>query len=335
MNIIIPMAGRGTRLRPHTLTTPKPLLQVGGKAIVHRLVEDIATTLSGKINQIAFIIGDFGSEVEQELLQIAHQLNAKAFIYHQTEALGTAHAVLCAREQLKGPTVVAYADTLFQANFKISPEDQGILWVKKIPDPSAFGVVELNENNEIVRFVEKPKHVVSDLAMIGIYYFKEGEILCQELDYLVDNKLDRQGEYQLPDALARMVEKGVIFRPGSVDEWLDCGNKEATVQSNQRVLEHDQRKNNLFLSPSAKLENSVIIQPCFIGNNVQISNSVVGPHVSIGEGSKVSDSRIQNSIIGKFSTLKNVIISDSMLGSKVNLESLARNLSVGDYSVVD
>ena len=157
MKIIVPMAGRGSRLRPHTLTVPKPLLPVAGKPIVQRLVEDIAAVSTEAIEEIAFIIGDFGSEVEEELIQVAENLGAKGVIYHQEEALGTAHAVLCAKESLEGKVVVAFADTLFKADFKLDTEADGILWVKQIEDPSAFGVVKLNEQGTIVDYIEKPQ----------------------------------------------------------------------------------------------------------------------------------------------------------------------------------
>ena len=183
MKIIVPMAGRGSRLRPHTLTVPKPLVHVAGKPIVHRLVEDIADMCEEKIEEISFIIGDFGQEAEEELLQVANMLGAKGSIYYQEEPLGTAHAVLCAGEKLSGPVIVAFADTLFKAEFKISESQEGIIWVKQIDDPSAFGVVKLNESGSITDFIEKPKEFVSDLAMIGIYYFKSGEDLKEELNY--------------------------------------------------------------------------------------------------------------------------------------------------------
>lgn len=334
MNIIIPMAGRGSRLRPHTLTIPKPLVPVGGKPIVHRLVESIAEVLNNKINTISFVIGDFGEEVEKELIAVAEKLGAKGSIHYQNEPLGTAHAVLCAKEHLEGPTVVAFADTLFQADFKISPDDDGILWVKQIDDPSAFGVVKLNDKGEIIDFVEKPKDFVSDLAMIGIYYFKEGERLRKELEYLIDNNVIKSGEYQLPDALRRLTESGYKFKPGKVIEWLDCGNKEVTVYTNQRVLEHDKDKEKLYFSSSAKIVDSTIIEPCYIGDNVVISNSVVGPHASIGENSSINNSIVKNSIIQDASSIKNLVISNSMIGSHAHYEASTKDLSIGDYTCI-
>jgi glucose-1-phosphate thymidylyltransferase len=332
MNIIVPMAGRGSRLRPHTLTVPKPLVPVGGKPIVYRLVEDIAQVCHEKINEIAFVIGDFGDDVERELLEVAESLGAKGSIHYQDKPLGTAHAVLCAGEKLVGPTVVAFADTLFKADFKINPEDEGILWVKQIEDPSAFGVIKMNDNGEIIDFVEKPKEFVSDLAMIGIYYFKDGARLKKELQYLIDHNVIKGGEYQLPDALRRMTEDGCIFKPGEVMEWMDCGNKEVTVQTNQRVLEHDWAAHKGLVHPSVKVQDAVIIPPCYIGENVIISNSVVGPHVSIGSGSHISNAILKNSIIQHKTAIQDVILQDSMIGSNVVIHGSTKDVSLGDFS---
>jgi glucose-1-phosphate thymidylyltransferase len=335
MNIIVPMAGRGSRLRPHTLTLPKPLVPVGGKPIVYRLVEDIAAVCADKIDEIAFVIGDFGDQVEKELLQVAEKLGAKGSIYYQKEPLGTAHAVLCASEKLVGPVVVAFADTLFRADFKISPSDEGILWVKQIEDPSSFGVVKLNAAGEIVDFIEKPQEFVSDLAMIGVYYFKDGARLKKELDYLIDNKVMKSGEYQLPDALRRMTLSGCVFKPGEVTEWLDCGNKEVTVHTNKRVLDFDFEKNIPLVHASAKITNSQIIPPCFIGENACIENSIIGPHVSLGANTKINSSVLKNSNIQENTSITNAVIFNSMIGSQVIYNGKANDLSLGDFSIVN
>ena len=335
MKVIVPMAGRGSRLRPHTLTVPKPLVPVGGKPIVHRLVEDIAAICSEPIEEIAFVIGDFGVEVEKELIAVAEKLGAKGSIHYQDQPLGTAHAVLCAKEKLSGPVVVAFADTLFRADFKIDPNDDGILWVKQIEDPSAFGVVKLGEGNRIIDFVEKPKEFVSDLAMIGIYYFKKGEELRTELEYLIDNNVIKGGEYQLPDALRRLTEKGTIFKPGKVDEWLDCGNKAVTVHTNQRVLEFDKNKAVKLISESSEMHDSVIIPPCFIGEGVKIINSVIGPHVSLGANTVVRNTRIINTIVQENTVIENGNIADAMIGNHVQYLKKAQDLSLGDYSVIE
>ena len=333
MKIIVPMAGRGSRLRPHTLTIPKPLVPVAGKPIVQRLVEDITKVCAEKVDEIAFIIGDFGIQVEKDLIKIAEDLGAKGSIYHQEEALGTAHAILCAKESLKGNVVVGFADTLFQADFKLDNDSDGIIWVSQIDDPSAFGVVKLDENNTITDFIEKPETFVSDLAIIGIYYFKDGENLANELQYLIDNKIMEKGEYQLTNALENMKQKGIQFKTGEVIEWLDCGNYKATIHSNQRVLEFEVEKDNI--SPIATLEDSIIIEPCFIGENAVIKNSIIGPHVSIGANSVVKNSMIKNSIIQLDTTIDNASIADSMIGNKVKYNGRSKELSIGDFTEIN
>src|SRR6187549_3294549 len=197
MRIIVPMAGMGKRMRPHTLTVPKPLLPVAGKPIVQWLVEDITKVCKEKVEEIAFVIGDFGKEAEENLIRIAQNLGAKGSIYYQDEALGTAHAILCAKDSLDGKVVVAFADTLFRADFAMDEDKDGVIWVSKIEDPRAFGVVKFNKENITTDFVEKPQTFVSDLAIIGIYYLKDGENLRKELQYLIDNDVRDKGEYQL------------------------------------------------------------------------------------------------------------------------------------------
>ncbi len=331
MKIIVPMAGRGSRLRPHTLTIPKPLMPVAGKSIVQRLVEDIAAVSNEPIDEIAFIIGDFGAETEKQLVGIAESLGAKGSVFHQEEALGTAHAILCAQESLKGNIVVAFADTLFRADFKLNTEDDGIIWVNQINNPSAFGVVKLNEEGTITDFVEKPKEFVSDLAIIGIYYFKDGENLKNELQYLIDHDIRENGEYQITNALENMKKKGAKFKTGKVNAWMDCGNKNVTVETNQRVLEFIGEN---IVEGNYEAINSVIVQPCFIGDNVKLINSVVGPHVSIGNNTVIENTVIQNSIVQNESHIVTGNITNSMIGNKVSYTGKSQDLSIGDYTEI-
>ncbi|PKP51690.1 MAG: nucleotidyltransferase [Bacteroidetes bacterium HGW-Bacteroidetes-12] len=330
MKIIVPMAGRGSRLRPHTLTIPKPLLPIAGKPIVQRLVEDITKVCGEPVDEIAFIIGDFGTEVEKNLVAVAESLGAKGSIYYQEEALGTAHAILCAKDSLQGKIVVAFADTLFRADFTLDSAADGIIWVNKIENPSAFGVVKLNSDNIITDFVEKPQEFVSDLAIIGIYYFKDGAYLKNELQYLIDNDIKEKGEYQLTNALENMKQKGTKFVPGKVIEWLDCGNYSATVYTNQRVLEFI--KNETNIDASLQKENAVIIEPCYIGKNVKITNSVIGPHVSIGDNCEIHSSMLINSLIQKNAQIKTANIANSMIGNFAKITGKTQELSVGDYN---
>jgi glucose-1-phosphate thymidylyltransferase len=332
MKIIVPMAGMGKRMRPHTLTVPKPLIPVAGKPIVQRLVEDIADVCEEKIDEIAFIIAPhFGKQIEANLKKVAADLGAKGTICYQEEALGTAHAILCAKEALEGRVIVAFADTLFRANFTLDDSKAGIIWVQRVEDPRAFGVVTTNDKNEIVSFVEKPEEPVSDQAIIGIYYFKDGAQLKDELQYLIDNNIMDKGEYQITDALKNLQKKGVVFVPGEVDEWLDCGNYKATVHSNQRVLEFIKNKESMR-GENIQLENAVILEPCLIGDNVKISNSIVGPHVTLSAGCSVEDSVLRNSIVYEDTTIKAQVIEGSMIGKSVQLLGTPKDISVGDFT---
>lgn len=330
MNLIIPMAGKGKRLRPHTLTTPKPLIPIAGKPIVQRLVEDIANVTPEKICKIGFVIGDFDDEIKDQLRQIAREVGAEAHFFIQETAEGTAHAIACANDILEGKVTIAFSDTLFRADFKLNSEDDGIIWTKQIEDPSAFGVVKTDAKGIITDFVEKPKEYVSDQAIIGIYYFKKGEELRAEIDYLIQNNIRGGGEFQLTMALENLKNKGTNFTVGTVNDWLDCGNKSITVESNSRYLGF--LKGEKLISETAKIENCEIIEPVFIGAGSVISNSTIGPNVSIGNNCKVSDSKLSESLIQNNSSLVSVDLTNSMIGNFVNLDGLPKSVSLGDYS---
>ena len=330
------MAGRGSRLRPHTLTVPKPLIPIAGKPIVHRLVEDIAKVLDEKVEEIAFIIGkDFGEEVEKNLKEIAENLGAKGSVYIQDKPLGTGHAIMCAEESLQGPAVVAYADTLFKADFTLDTSADGVIWVKQVENPEAYGVVKLNDDGEIIDLVEKPTEKVSDLAVIGIYYFKDVEVLKNQLQEVLDENLMHGGEYQINDGIKKMWAKGHIFKPGKVDAWMDCGNKNVAVETNGRMLNFLHKDGENLVSDSVKLENSEIIQPCFIGENVELKNSKIGPNVSIGNNTKVENSTIKNSLIQTNSEISNAKLDNAMIGNHAKYDGNFTEISIGDYSVLE
>lgn len=331
MNIIIPMAGLGKRLRPHTLTTAKPLLPIAGKPIVHRLVEDIARVCPEKINYIGFIVHpSFGKQVEEDLKAVAKAVGAEGKIYYQEQAMGISHALLFAKELFEGKVIVAFADTLFRADFKLDTNKDGTIWVQKVENPQQFGVVKLNSQGEITELIEKPVTFVSDLAIIGIYFFKHGENLRTEMQYLLDNDIKEKGEYQFTTALENMKKKGARFVPGQVQEWLDCGNKDNMVQTNQRYLEFI--KDQKLISEKAIVKNSVVLPPVFIADGVIIENSVIGPHVSIGQETRITDSRISNSIVQKNCVLGGVVMKNSLLGNFVNFEGSASDVDAGDYT---
>jgi glucose-1-phosphate thymidylyltransferase len=338
MKIIVPMAGRGSRLRPHSLTVPKPLIPVAGQPIVHRLVSDIAKVLGEPIEEVAFVLGDpafFGDEVVASLKALAEGLGAKASIYRQDQPLGTGHAIMCAKDSLTGPAVIAYADTLIRADFDLDKTADSVIWVKQVDQPEAYGVVKLNEKNEIVELVEKPEQFVSDLAVIGIYYFKDVAVLKDELQIVLDNNIINGGEYQINDGIKQMMAKGKKFVPGKVDEWMDCGNKAVTLETNMRMLGFLEKDGEALISNSVQLENANIIEPCFIGENVVLKDTTVGPYVSIGNNTTVLNSRIKNSLIQTNSKISNANLDNAMIGNHVVFDGNFEAISIGDYSVLE
>lgn len=339
MKIIVPMAGRGSRLRPHTLTVPKPLIPVAGQPIVHRLVKDIAHILDQPIDEVAFVLGDpafFGDEVVQSLEKLAQSVGAQCAIYRQLEPLGTGHAIMCAKESLSGPAVIAYADTLIRADFQLDPQADAVIWVKQVKNPEAYGVVQLNQHGQIVELVEKPMEFVSDLAVIGIYYFKDVAVLKQALQNVLDHNIVNGGEYQINDGIKGMMAKGKIFKTGQVDEWMDCGNKDVTLETNAKMLgflEADGKES--LVSDSVVLNHSKIIPPCYIGENVILNNSTVGPFVSIGNDTKLENCTVQNSLVQSQSIIKNAILDHAMIGNKVRYNGQFTSVSIGDYSILE
>jgi len=338
MRIIVPMAGRGSRLRPHTLTVPKPLIPVAGKPIVHRLVSDIARVLGEPIEEIAFVLGDpafFGDDVVKSLTELAEGLGAKASIYRQDQPLGTGHAIMCAKESLSGPAVIAYADTLIRADFNLDKDADSVIWVKQVDQPEAYGVVKLNDKNQIIELVEKPKTFVSDLAVIGIYYFKDVAVLKDELQYVLDNNIINGGEYQINDGIKRMMNNGKVFVPGQVEEWMDCGNKNVTVETNSRMLGFLEKDGEQLVSNTVIQENSTVIAPCYVGEGVVLKNATIGPNVSIGKGCTIENATIKNSLIQTKTIIKNANLDNAMIGNNAVYDGNFTTVSIGDYSILE
>ncbi|WP_299547931.1 sugar phosphate nucleotidyltransferase [Seonamhaeicola sp.] len=339
MKIIVPMAGRGSRLRPHSLTVPKPLIPVAGQPIVHRLVKDIAKVLKQPVDEVAFVLGDpawFGDDVVKSLEALAESLGAKASIYRQDKPLGTGHAIMCAKPSLSGPAVIAYADTLIRAEFDLDPIADSVIWTKQVNNPEAYGVVKLNGNNDIVELVEKPQTFVSDQAVIGIYYFKDVTVLKDKLQEVLDENVMNGGEYQINDGIKRMMAEGKVFKTGTVDEWMDCGNKAITVETNGKMLDFLKADGDeQLVASSVTLDNSKIIEPCFVGENVTLRNTTIGPHVSIGNGTIIEDSTVKNSLIQTNTSIKNANLENAMIGNNVKYDGNFTSISIGDYSVLE
>ena len=339
MKIIVPMAGRGSRLRPHSLTVPKPLIPVAGQPIVHRLVKDIAKVLKQPIEEIAFVLGDpafFGNDVVESLTALAESLGAKASIYRQDQPLGTGHAIMSAKPSLSGPAVIAYADTLIRAEFDLDPTADSVIWTKRVANPEAYGVVKLDSNENIVELVEKPETFISDQAVIGIYYFKDVAVLKEKLQEVLDENIMNGGEYQINDGIKRMMADGRVFKTGTVDEWMDCGNKAVTLDTNARMLGFLKADNEeQLIDDSVVLENSKVIEPCYIGKGTVLKNTTVGPHVSIGRDCVIENSTVKNSLIQNQTTIKNANLDEAMIGNHVKYNGEFTKISIGDYTQME
>lgn len=327
MKLIIPMAGRGTRVRPHSHTTPKPLLPVAGTMIIERIVETFARTLDRTVTEIVYILGpDFGKEIEATLTEMSERHNAKAVFKVQETALGTAHAVACADEHLEGEVIIVFADTLFDSKEKVSVEDaDSVIWLKEVDDPSRFGVA-VHEGDKITGFVEKPSEPISKLAIIGVYYFRKGEDLMKEIQYLIDNDITGHGrEYQLTDALDRLLKDGKIFRKATVDEWLDCGTLPAWLDTSGVILGKEKHSYDSYPGTTIK-------PPVFIGEGVSIEACDIGPNVSIESGATLSKSQISNSIVQSDASITGSSLSDSSIGKRATVTGIQGEIHVGDDS---
>lgn len=326
------MAGRGSRVRPHSHTNPKPLLPVAGTMIIERIVETFTRTLDRTITDIVYILGpDFGQSIKDQLLEMSSRHNVNAIFKVQEVALGTAHAVACAEEELDGEVIIVFADTIFDTKESISLEDaDSVIWLKEVEDPSRFGVAT-HEGDVITGFVEKPAEFISNLAIIGVYYFKDGKGLMGQLQYLLDNDIKGPGgEYFITDALDNMLKEGKVFKTATVDEWLDCGTLPAWLETTGDILE----KENPTYDDGA-YSNSTIIPPVFIGDGVEIENSTIGPKVSIEAGSVIRNSKVEHSIIQSNAIISSSQIANSTLGNHSEATGTKGEIHIGDHSKLD
>ncbi|MEX2457055.1 MAG: sugar phosphate nucleotidyltransferase [Balneolaceae bacterium] len=329
MKLIIPMAGRGTRVRPHSHTTPKPLLPVAGTMIVERIVETFARTLDRDIDEIMYILGpDFSQDIKDKLTKMSERHNAKASFGVQEVAKGTAHAVACAGEALSGEVIIVFADTIFDTEQTVSVEGaDSVIWLKEVEDPSRFGVA-VHENGKITDFVEKPSEPISNLAIIGVYYFKRGEELMKEIQYLLDNNIVGHGdEYQLTDALDRLLKDNKVFKKATVEEWLDCGTLPAWLDTVGEIL---QKENHSY----GEYENTTIHPPVYFGDGVEISGSEIGPNVSVEDGTVIKDSKVKNSIIQSNAKLDGCDLDGSTIGNHAEAHNAKGEIHIGDHSIL-
>jgi len=331
MKLIIPMAGRGTRVRPHSHVTPKPLLPVCGKSMVERIVDTFSAVLPRPITEGIFILGsDFGQDVRNELTEICERHGATASFGVQETALGTAHAVSCAGDHLEGEGIVVFADTLFfmEPGFDLGDSDV-VAWVKHVDDPSRFGVA-VREGDRIVELVEKPQELISTEALIGIYYVKDLARLRHEIAYLMDHNITGIGnEFQLTDAFDRLLKTGCIFRTATVTEWLDCGTVEALADTTRFLIRHDNP-----VIPEGAIRNAVVHEPVYIGPGVTVEGGEIGPETSLEAGSTLKNTRMKHGIAFAGAQITNSELTDSLVGRDAVVEDFSGRLNIGDHSEV-
>lgn len=326
MKVIIPVAGRGTRLQPHTYTKPKPLVTVAGKPVLGHILDKLPGL---GIEEVVFITGYMGDQIEH---YVRNNYAFKAYFAEQTELKGQAHAIRLARPFLNEPVLIIFVDTIFEADLtRLEDIDSdGVIYVHEVSDPRRFGVVTLNEQGFISRFVEKPATPVSNLAVIGLYYIKDSMQLFNCIEDLIRRDIQTKGEYFLADALQLMVNNGTRFEAWTVDVWEDCGTADAVLHTNRYLLEHGESNGQ-----DVKTENSLIIPPVHIHPSAVIDSSIIGPYVSIAEKCHVSNSIVRDSIIDEGAGIENTMLDQSLIGKKALVRGRYRKLNVGDSSEVD
>lgn len=328
MKAIIPVAGAGTKLRPHTYTQPKALIPLAGKTVLSIIIDQLH---DAGINDFIFIVGYFGDKIQDYVKGLYPHLNCH-FVY-QNERYGTGHAIDLARELVGSDEVfIVLGDTIAEYNVaEVIQSPVSMIGVKKVDDPRNFGVAEINEEGLITRVVEKPAIPKSNMALVGIYKIKETNFLFTCIKRIIDRGEKTHEEFSLTDALECMVQKGAQIKIFKVQNWFDCGKKETLLESNATLL----KKFGGKVYDPQKFENSIIIPPVSIGEGCEIRNSVIGPNVTIGEHSVLNYTIVKESIIGSFTKLYDVVLDDSLIGSDTSIKGETRSLNIGDNTDID
>lgn len=330
MKVIIPVAGFGKRLRPHTLTTPKVMLNVGGKPMIHYIIDQLIKDKLG--SSIILITGFLGEKVKDYLKKI---FDFDFTFIEQDEAKGLGHAVYCAKEAFgneKDEVLIILGDTLFDVDLKkMTDNNYSVIGVKEVEDPRRFGVVEKDDKGFIKRFIEKPassKISPSNEAIVGLYYLKDSVKLFDSLEYIMQNNITVKGEFQLTDALENMIGNKEMMKTFYVDGWLDCGKPETLLETNRYLLSKNKVVNNY------NFRNTLITEPVFIGSNTKIENCIIGPFATINDNCIIKNSIISDSVIGESAEINNSVIESSIIGEGALIKKESFKLNLGSYSQI-
>ena len=328
LKIVIPMAGLGTRLRPHTWSKPKPLIRIAGKAVLAYIL-DLFQTLPDPNNvELIFIIGHLGDQVRDFMQQDYPQLQAHYVV--QEEMRGQSDAVYLAKEHLSGPMIIAYADTILETSFAFLSNEtcDAVAWVKPVPDPRRFGVAEINERGRVISLIEKPQEPKNNLAVVGFYYFRDAHQVISAIEDQFRQGLTLKGEYFLTDAINILLKRGINMRTEPVEVWLDAGTPEALLDTNRYLLDHGRATD-----PSDFCKDGVaVVPPVYIHPDADVKASVIGPYVSLGGECHIQGSIIRNSIIGEDAQVTDTLLEGSLLGQHVQVNGQATSLNLGDSS---
>jgi glucose-1-phosphate thymidylyltransferase len=322
MKVIILTAGLGTRLRPHTFSKPKPLVNVAGKPMLAHILDSLPPLV---IDELVFVTGYLGHQIEEF---VKTQYNYPTRFLVQNELRGQAHAIHLAREVVSGPTLIVFGDGIFTADLSTlnRPTEEGVIFVQEVEDPRRFGVAVV-EDGTITKLVEKPDTPVSNLAVIGVYFVPEAERLFAAIDHIMEHGLQTKGEFYLADALQVMINNGDRFVPQQVEVWKDCGTPASLLDTNRYLLEHGR-------SYVGNMTRSIVVPPVYISESAHIENSVIGPYVSVAAGASIRDSRITNSIINAGAHIQTVTLEKSLIGADAYVDGSFQSLNVGDASEI-
>ena len=328
MKAIIPVAGAGTKLRPHTYTQPKALIPLAGKTILSIIVDQLQ---EAGISEFIFIVGYLGTKIQDYVREKYPHLTTH-FVF-QTERKGIGHAVLLTKDMVGDDEIfIVLGDTICEYEIRqVLEKPISMLGVKRVDDPRNFGVAEMNEESIIHRVVEKPQIPKSNMALVGIYRIRETDYLFKCLENNIENQITSYGEYNLTDAIECMIRNGVKFEAFKVQNWFDCGKKETLLESNSKLL----KKFGSNIAPDHQLENTIIIHPVNIASGCTIKNSIIGPNVAIGEKTTVTYSILKDSIIGSFADLYDIVLTHSLIGSDTEVKGESRSLNIGDNTEID